>query len=505
MKTALARFVTTLAVAATVAVYFVLIFTALETAVARGICCADDEAMATIAKNLAFGYGYTVSVSFSGEPGLFPFDWGTLSTGPTLILPAAFFISIFGNEPWVPGLTTVFEITVIFGLLALIHFRRSSTFLASLYMLLFGLLLFAFTGPWFVNWYALLGEMPAGLLCVLGGTLWLGRPRDPIITGISALCFGLAVLAKMVALLGFVPMVLWLIWNLWRNRTQPSESFKLLLAAGAGFLAPIVAFESWKAATLGLKGYLAFWRDGLDFVTKHGASKASLPDRLGVVVEQLEVFSSSFHYSAPLALAVLLAGGLIAWRSPASRFLFLFFGSAALLHWSWWLFVSAPGWPRYMVVGLIYQAAALASLAYALRQAPILAGVGIAAALTLYYPVTRLATWKIEQSFSNQFREDERQLRLREAAAVLQKLPPQSRFVIAGWTSAVGLEYMLPGAGNFTRYDFAKPDDSAEMYLTVDTSWADRWHGFAKTKALCTDIIFDKEPYLIAKCHPPIE
>ena len=68
-----------------------------------GVHCFDDALNATVAKNLAAGLGYGSTLA-SGE--LRPFDL-SITTGPTVILPAALGIAVAGNRPWVPGTTLV--------------------------------------------------------------------------------------------------------------------------------------------------------------------------------------------------------------------------------------------------------------------------------------------------------------------------------------------------------------------------------------------------------------
>ena len=58
----------------------------------------DDAFIATAAKNLAMGAGYS-----SSYHGIDRFD-PEISTGPVIVLPTALLIRLLGNEYWVPGL-----------------------------------------------------------------------------------------------------------------------------------------------------------------------------------------------------------------------------------------------------------------------------------------------------------------------------------------------------------------------------------------------------------------
>ena len=65
----------------------------------------DDAFFATVAKNLVNGNGFS-AVFFDQD---YKFHYG-ISSGPSLILPAAAMIFIFGNHYWVPELTAVLMI-----------------------------------------------------------------------------------------------------------------------------------------------------------------------------------------------------------------------------------------------------------------------------------------------------------------------------------------------------------------------------------------------------------
>jgi hypothetical protein len=70
----------------------------------------DDSQNSLLAKNLARGQGYVSLYGWTYPDGYysvrnpFPYD---ITTGPALIVPAALFIRIFGNQYWAPGLTVV--------------------------------------------------------------------------------------------------------------------------------------------------------------------------------------------------------------------------------------------------------------------------------------------------------------------------------------------------------------------------------------------------------------
>ena len=90
-----------------------------------------------------------------------------LTTGPTLVIPAAFLIRVFGNQPWAPGLVTAIA---SLGLMLFMAWRLSRAHgwaRGAIYLALLSFCAYAVTaGIHFEHWYALLGEIPAAMLGV---------------------------------------------------------------------------------------------------------------------------------------------------------------------------------------------------------------------------------------------------------------------------------------------------------------------------------------------------
>lgn len=86
----------------------------------------DDAMFATIPKNFLNGYGWATSY---GEK--IPFN-PDISTGPTLLLPAAAIIAVFGNQTWVPAITgtimnMILVILILWQLWQLARYRIASS------------------------------------------------------------------------------------------------------------------------------------------------------------------------------------------------------------------------------------------------------------------------------------------------------------------------------------------------------------------------------------------
>jgi hypothetical protein len=81
----------------------------------------DDALISVAARNLAEGNGYALSVPYGKNPVLDKFSPG-ITTGPTLVIPAAIIIKIVGNTLWAPGFTTASFCLIL--LLFIIYFLK---------------------------------------------------------------------------------------------------------------------------------------------------------------------------------------------------------------------------------------------------------------------------------------------------------------------------------------------------------------------------------------------
>jgi hypothetical protein len=263
--------------ATALAVVVLALFVALNVAfvVNRGVCCADDAFVATVAKNLAWGFGYSASLGFFGPDfAITRFD-ASISTGPTLILPVSAAIRILGNRSWVPGAVQVALWTVLLvaawrALVPMATRGRAATVGA-----VFLLVAYAVSPYHLEQWYAMLGEVPAALMILLGLVVWAVHPASSRRRFTAAMFCSLAVLTKVLA---FVYAAAFLgaavVVGLSDNR-DPKRLWRLLAPVLLGFLLPILAFEAWKAASLGPEGYLAHLRTSSQLLFSQGTSRVA--------------------------------------------------------------------------------------------------------------------------------------------------------------------------------------------------------------------------------------
>lgn len=484
-----------LALLACVGLYhFALVYTLVFT---KGLCCADDSAIAIVAKNLALGQGYATSLQHLGTPGLHAFDFG-VSTGPTLILPASVLIRVFGNQPWVPGFATatlslVLLALVFQGVAAVRGWRAACVFVSA-----FLLLAHCLTVWHFEHWYALLGEVPAALLAIAAVCRYGASPRSTSGLVQAGLLAGLAVLAKLLAALSFLPVVFGLLLAIVRDRSGRRGRLRELGIASGSFLSPLLAFEAWRFAALGPGGYLANLRQLVSFGQEKGvAADAGLAAR---VSQHFFQFTEHFGFS-PLVLLVLSALSLAVLARSPERWAFrmaLGLHAAGLTHLAWWLGFSL-GRPRYVLVGLLLFAAGLALSAFGPRERAV--KIALAAAIVaVHVPPRDRLLYPFRQARHPPV---DRLTHLRETVELLNARRATSLPVYGSWTTIAELEFALPGVDNFRRIDKVGPGDiKPELLLVRNTFWRDfaKWTPVDEWEQGCAETVLDRPPFLVSRC-----
>jgi hypothetical protein len=489
------RLYATIALVALSAFSLFFVATALTILFTDGLCCVDDSVFGVAARNLAFGAGYSNSITLSGVPGIVPFS-SDISTGPVMIVPAAGMVRLFGNEPWVPGLTSA--LFWISGFCAIFagHLRSARLAAASTYMLFLLVLSYLFTTSHFEHWYALLGEMPAALTCIIAATVIARPTRTSIFLG--SLLLGCAIMIKLLTALSFVLVAGWL---LWRARGGKREAADLVLAVSL-FLLPAALFQLWQLLSMGGEQYVASLRAFWEFAMQTGAPGAGKIDyHIALIAKNSEIFRNHFGFSVWLLLfagVVLSAILCIPGQDERIRRMGLLLMAMALPHFAWWLAVS-NGWPRYILIGLVIYSAGLATLVY---FRPVLIGAVAASAIVLFLAlVNPLLAHPYQRAKASTGGESARLRNLREVAQVLRPLP---RPLVTDWMgTAADMEYMLPTAGSFIRAGRLPPEaNQRRLVLAFNKRWLVRTPEFVALEKRCTDVIFDKDPYVVALCAP---
>jgi len=203
----------------------------------------DPAYHANVAKSFSLGQGWATHYERS-----FPFN-PDVTTGPTLLLPAAAMIAVFGNALWVPAVTAACVHLAIF-LLILLRLRRfglNQTFGA---VLCVALTLYAHT--W---WLSLTADFVVALLLILACVLLVepdpnagseSRLRRCFAAGV---CVGLALLAKALAWFGVIGLALYGLVAFVRGARSRREALGAAVVV-LGLIAAVLPWKLYEAASL---------------------------------------------------------------------------------------------------------------------------------------------------------------------------------------------------------------------------------------------------------------
>lgn len=470
----------------------------------NGLCCADDAFMAVAAKNLAVGAGYASSVSPGGQ-GLRLFDPG-LSTGPTLVLPAAAVIRVFGVTPWAPGLATALVTTALLLMIALVLGRRVGPLRTVSYLAVMLTLMYTLTaGARFANWYSLLGEVPAALLTILGVALFAWRSGKKRQVAWSFLVLGLAFETKNLAFLGMVPMAIWLLVPIIQSRGRNARQWTELGVGAAFFSLPVILFEVWKLSLLGINGYFANWQELARFFSRTGGTAAE--GSFGSLVSHVATKSLALdlHYgfgTLQLVLVLVALGAMVHFYTDHETRVFCWLLIAAGATHITWFVTSSNGNPRYALIGLLLLAAAAACVVVA--RPPGVAIAAAVAAMTIAVVPAHSRVWgPVETAqHGDMFRPRERVVNLEATATFLTKVHHGDPFVGGWWGTVADLEYMLPTVSNFVRVQDVRPGEMDGRLLARNGIWAAKVSSpsFTRWAKTCHEVLFSAPPYLVTQC-----
>lgn len=331
-----------------------------------GTCCFDDASFAVVARNLATGHGYLLSLDYGNldhHGSAFP---AMLGTGPSTIVPGALLISVLGNRPWVPGFASILCNLALMILVCAAMMRRFDGRRVIAFITLFLVSASALTVMHHEQWFAFLGELQSFWLAFAAFTLACclqPRYRTFLCAGVL---LGLSFEAKELAALYVLPFGLVLAvaagMDAWQDRkvAVAGRWTLLLVVAAVGSLIPIACFELYRVHSLGVAGWWTNWSEHLLFVQSQGLDASS--DRSALLAARLGSFRDRFQIGLAVFVAFpILAVALASWstREVAIRRLGCMLVAAMLLQLGYWLFFS-NGWPRYAFNAVLFGCAAVA-------------------------------------------------------------------------------------------------------------------------------------------------
>ena len=471
---------------------------------AEGVCCADDGAYALIAKNVATGIGYanTLTPYRSDYGEIVPYD-PTLGSGPAVILPAAACVAVFGNKYWVPGFSVVMLWLIPLSATTVVLWPHFGKARASFVVMAFFVLVYALFPFHFEQWYALLGEVPASCLIVLGVAVWASSPQTKGWSFVAGLAFGLGVLSKTLTVLWFAGFAGVFLSCAALGGEAPRRGLTgRFLAALCGFAAPMTLFEVWKWVALGHDAYLGVSLGALSFIKAQGVA-GTAPRGLWVrVTENSRLLQVRYGFSI---WELLILGGLaagVAWKRgsvPLRRTaMALYVGF--VLHSLYWAALSR-GWPRYMVIALV-PFALIVCLPIATATTARQLGVSLAVLLVCLVPAARTLSVPLSGMDAGWFRPNER---LRHAFVVSRYIDDNAHgksVYTQWWAMVAAFEYQARERVRFHRiWAAANRDPREESFVVLDDRWLDRNDTeLAVLLAACGDPVIDLSPYRVYRC-----
>src|SRR5215467_166137 len=194
----------------------------------------DDAHNANVAKDLAFGMGYSTSYHE-----LVPFN-PEATTGPVILLPAAAFVWLFGNRYWVPTFAVVVCLWTALGvvLLLLRRYLEPRAWWIATGLIAFGLAVYD------ADEFGLLGDVPGALLAI-ASVLVLCEQNASGRTWRSGLLLGVAIQVKLLVLLVAPAGLAYIVATPSPHRRRDF----VLFCAGA--VLPSALWELWQLVSIG--------------------------------------------------------------------------------------------------------------------------------------------------------------------------------------------------------------------------------------------------------------
>lgn len=466
----------------------------------RGVCCADDAFAAVVAKNLAFGHGYSTSLGFQRQDYVMTAFDAHATTGPAVVLPVSLAIRSVGNRTWVPGAVQVALWTLVLLGTGWALSRQAAWHRVAATGGVFLLVVYAVSPFHLEHWYAMLGEVPAALTVLLSYVLWSTAPASRRRWLSAGVFCSLAILAKILAALYSGVLLLAALALAWRSRHGGWRQAGWLCA---GFLGPLLAFQAWKLVAIGPGRTFEQYQTLVSLVTDYGVRQEGL--RLGVLAERLGSFQSSFGVSLTGMLVLAVLGCALAWRSGhlAFRRLFVALLAGVAAHAAYWLLASV-GWPRYFFIGLVLLAALVALPYLAIERRAHLAVYTLALGVSLTATLGRL-TQPAANLEGRWFEPGRWRSSQAVVAEYLNARLDRQPFFGQWWAPVADLEYLSRGVLVFRGYTTITRADLERGVLAVSNRRFDgrddpAWTGFL---ARCGPPVLNVAPYAVYECRKP--
>ncbi|NIJ89756.1 hypothetical protein FHR49_002564 [Xanthomonas campestris] len=475
----------------------------------RGTCCFDDASFAVVAKNLAAGDGYLLSLDYGNLDHRGSLFHPALGTGPSTIIWGASAIRFFGNAPWIPGVALIIFNAALTCLSMMLISRRSGHARACAFTAVSTLLAISTTTMHHEQWFAFLGELQSYLLAFTAFVVaTYCHPRITTFLA-SGVLLGASFEAKELSAIYVIPLGLMALYMATRSSAAkprlPQETKRwltLLGAAAMGTLIPIALFEIYRWHSLGSNGWLTNWDNHIQFIRTQGTGSASLTfDQL--ILTRAAIFKERFNIGVGWLLAWgAFSAALALWstqdmkvRSLTSLLVIAFF-----IHLGYWILLS-NGWPRYAFNAVLYGCALICiPILYVRRgELPIPALLSIIAWCALIHAnITEYieGVWlpAVRSTDSTVLTEAQKQ------QEVQNFLAGYSGIVYAPWWAHIASqEYLGEGHGRFTAITPGTLKDEGLLFIDRHLPLPDG-SDYVQLSKRCTPLMLFHDRYEIRSC-----
>lgn len=312
---------------------------------------------------------YTNTIADSEQPGAHPSIHGRYSVqdkegysyfpagvtvGPGFIIPQAIVYYFFGVGDWQNRAVALLSFALLVPLLYWTTFRLGGIFA----LLLFQLWTWSFP-QLFLNWAFEAYSEHLALLYMLSGYALLVKTQSHMRYLFSGILIGLSVLTKQIYLIGFFPVIIFLLWKY--LHTKPERRLLLIysLYFALGFVMPVLLFELYRFFVLfsrfGIQGYVAINKDLYLTMKCCGSGVVQFlenPFPLGFMWHKLFTWNNvGLHPVFILLITPILAMKLLHKNTSALYFLLICF---FILYFGWFVVLSSTGffrhaWPSIIV------------------------------------------------------------------------------------------------------------------------------------------------------------
>lgn len=433
---------------------FIIIFQVLN------ICLEyDDSYNATVAKNMAFGYGY--ASSYNGVL-LFP---PRITVGVPLVLPVAFAIKLFSNQYWVPSVATsavflILLLTVMYlpkkikGITEKQLWIWRSVFMALIIFVSNLKNVDSFTLkmgeiPRYNGAFSMmLGEFPAVLFLIISAFILILSENRKILYFTAGIFASLAFLTKTITLISILPIC---VAYLFFNYGNLKSKLNFIIFLTLGFLLPIVTFELYKFITLGgFDKYLILKKQEYSFFKEGGSGLDStvLMTTIGKIKSMIYEIGF-FRFIILILTSVWVIVSCFFHKTNRNlNVLVCMLASAVLLNTIWWVFVSPYGWIRHFLICWFLFLTMISIFVFLINDK----NKYIYSAIILLFLTTPCSN-RIDKMFLNLDKYISVQISknkdLFEARDFILN-NKQYRYYGAEWWANRGLEYILPTINNFS-------------------------------------------------------